>query len=231
MNPVYREVVRFLSRIGVDTRFLSIFEGNIYINNQRFSRFTSKRQEIFIKNFPNFTIHRSKIFQKICTRASRVLSKSLKPGEKIFISENNKCSTFLLEIVLEPYKRKYGIKIYKDCPDNINYEFDSIALSLTLDDEAEHVLNCVLNGDKIDVYHLRNDHDIESCKKIIYPLQNVPSSWIESWIKKLDEQCEYSTGKTVEAETLNFLETFIPDVRENILKSALFISEEAVNKK
>jgi hypothetical protein len=230
MNPVYRELVRFLSRIGVDTRFLSIFEGNIYINNQRFSRFTSKRQEIFIKNFPNFKIYRSKIFQKICTRASRVLSKSLKPGDKIFISDNKGCSTFLLEIVLEPYKRKYGISIHKGL-DDTNFEFDSIALPVTLDDEAEHVLKCLLNGDKIDVYHLINVHDIESCKKIIYPLQNVPSAWIESWIEILDEQCEYSSGKTVEAETLNFLETFIPDVRENILKSALFISEEAINKK
>ena len=86
-TSTYRDVTRFLSRIGVDTRFLSIFEGNIYINNQRFSRFTSKRQELFTKNFSNFTIHKSKVFQKICTRASRVLSKTLKPGEKIFIPE------------------------------------------------------------------------------------------------------------------------------------------------
>jgi hypothetical protein len=228
-SSTYRDVTRFLSRIGVDTRFLSIFEGNIYINNQRFSRFTSKRQELFTKNFSNFTIHKSKVFQKICTRASRVLAKSLKPGEKIFIPENDKCSTFVLEMILEPYTRKYGIKIFKG--DDMDHEIDSIALPLTLDDEAENVVNCILNGNKIEVYHLINDYSTENQTKIIYPLQNVPCKWIKSWMEKLDQECEYSMVMNVENDTLNFLEEFIPDVRENILKSALFISEEFASDK
>jgi hypothetical protein len=225
MNPVtIKDVTRFLSRIGVDTRFVSIFDGNIYINNQRFSKFTSKRQELFIKNFSNFTIHRSKVFQKICTRASRVLAKSLKPGEKIFIPENDSCSTFVLEMILEPYTRKYGIKVVKGVSDDI-HQFDSIALPQTLDDEAEYVLKNIFDGKKIEVNHLIKDHHPDGLTKIIYPLQNVPCTWIEAWIGKLGKQCKDSNGNGVETETLNFLEEFIPDVRENILKSALFLSE------
>ena len=87
MNPeqVNRDVIKFLHQIGVDTRFISIIDNHIFINNQRFSRFSNKRQETFIRKFPSFSISRSKIFQKICTRASRILANSLKPGERIFI--------------------------------------------------------------------------------------------------------------------------------------------------
>ena len=227
----FRDELRFLSKIGVDTRFLSFYNENIYINNQRFSRFTKKRQELFLKNYSEYNIHSSKIFQKICTRASRVLARSLKPREKIFIEKDGNCTAFLLEILLEPYKRKYGIEILKGHYGDINpEEFDSIVISTTLDDEAVFVLNKVFNGEKIDVFHLKDNLNFENHEKLIYPLQNVPISWIELWIEKLGYECEFKMEMNIENETLNFMEEFIPNVRENILKSAMFVSENSIIK-
>ena len=127
-----REIVKFLQIIGVDTRFVSILGGNIYVNNQRFSRFSNKRQETFIRKFPDYSINRSKIFQKICTRASRVLANALKPGEKIFIYDNDECSKFILDVIMEPYTRKYGIKLVhgSTVDDAVEFDVDSIVSSL-----------------------------------------------------------------------------------------------------
>jgi hypothetical protein len=223
-----KEVARFLQEIGVDTRFISIVDTSIHINNQRFSKFSNKRQETFIRNFPSFSITRSKIFQKICTRASRVLAKSLKPGEKIFILENDKCSSFILDVILEPYTRKYGINIIHGCDleDAIKSEVDSIALPITLDNEVENILGNILNGEKIEVFSLKNSFGVEDNIKYIYPLLNVPRSWLGSWLEKLDHEYEYKTESSTAVDLIKFFEGFIPDVRENILKSAFYVVRE-----
>ncbi len=127
-----KEVVTFLNRIGIDTRFVSIVGNHIFVNNQRFSRFSNKRQETFIRKFPDFTISKSNIFQKICTRASRVLANSLKPGDKIFIYDNDECSNFILNVIMEPYTRKYGIKLIYGSfiEDAVELGADSIASTI-----------------------------------------------------------------------------------------------------
>ncbi|MBZ2166077.1 ATPase [Methanobacterium sp. VT] len=224
-----RDVIKFLHQIGVDTRFISIIDEHILINNQRFSRFSNKRQETFIKKFPSFSISRSKIFQKICTRASRILANSLKPGERIFIIENDKCSNFILDVIIEPYKRKYGIEIIygNDLEDANKHNADSVALPLNLDDEVQKILGKILNGEKIEVYSLKNRYDTENNLKLIYPLINVPRSWLVSWLEKLDFEYKYSNEST-ESDLIEFFEGFIPDVRENILKSALYVDKESI---
>ena len=231
MNPeqVNRDVIKFLQQIGVDTRFISVIDNHIFINNQRFSRFSNKRQETFIRKFPSFSISRSKIFQKICTRASRILANSLKPGERIFIIENDKCSNFILDVIIEPYKRKYGIEIIysNDLEDAKKLSADAVALPLNLDDEVEKILGKILNGEKIEVYSLKNRCDSENNFKFIYPLINVPRSWLVSWLEKLDLKYNYS-NKSTEIDLIEFFEGFIPDVRENILKSALYVDKESV---
>lgn len=220
--------LRFLGKIGVDTRFLSVHSFNIFINNQRFSRFTRQRQEQFLKNYSEYTIHRSGLFQKVCTRVSRVLAGSIKPRERILVSEGNSCTDFTLKILLEPYKRKYGIQILSgNLADFDPKEYDSIAMSTTLDDEAVHVLNRLFNGEKLDVLHLENSSRKDH--KLIYPLQNVPVSWIVEWAENLGHECKFHQQGSYELETLTFLENFVSDVRENILKSALFISERSIN--
>lgn len=219
--------LRFLGNIGVDTRFLSVYNFKIFINNQRFSRFTRQRQEQFLRNYSDYTIHRSGLFQKICTRVSRVLAGSIKPRERIIVPDDNSYEYFALKILLEPYKRKYGIQILSGNMDDFDPgEYDSIAMPITLDDEAVHVLNRLFNGEKLDVLHMENTNKMDH--KLIYPLQNVPVSWIVGWVKNLGYECEVQHQKSYELESLTFLENFVSDVRENILKSAFFISENSL---
>ena len=184
-EPTNKELAKFLQIIGVDTRFVSIVGRHIFVNNQRFSRFSSKRQETFIKKFPNYSITKSKIFQKICKkRASRILANTLKPGEKIFIYDDDKCSKFILDVIMEPYTRKYGIELFYGSliDDGSKFDVDSIALPLTLDNEVESILGNILNGEKIEVLSLKNRYDSKNNLNLIYPLSNVPRSWIVSWL-------------------------------------------------
>ncbi len=229
-EPINNELTKFLQIIGIDTRFVSVVGKHIFINNQRFSRFSNKRQETFIRKYPNYSINKSKIFQKICTRASRILANSLKPGEKIFIYENDKCSKFILDVIMEPYTRKYGIKLFYGCSmeEALRFDVDSIALPLTLDNEVESILGNILNGEKIEVYSLKNKYDAQNDLKLIYPLLNVPRSWIVTWLGKLDYEYKYTIDDNYAVDLMKFFEGFIPDVRENMLKSALYLVNECV---
>ena len=67
-----KDVLKFLKIIGVDTRFISYTSDKIYINNLRFSKFSKKRQHTFNKQYPNIEVVRNSLFQKICSKASRV---------------------------------------------------------------------------------------------------------------------------------------------------------------
>lgn len=229
-EPTNKELAKFLQIIGVDTRFVSIVGRHIFVNNQRFSRFSNKRQETFIKKFPNYSIIKSKIFQRICTRASRILANTLKPGEKIFIYDDDKCSKFILDVIMEPYTRKYGIKLYYGSliEDGSKFDVDSIALPLTLDNEVENILGNILNGEKIEVFSLKNRYDAKNNLNLIYPLLNVPRSWIISWLGKLDYEYKYTINESYAVDLMEFFEGFIPDVRENMLKSALYVVNECV---
>jgi hypothetical protein len=229
-EPTNKELAKFLQIIGVDTRFVSIVGRHIFVNNQRFSRFSNKRQETFIKKFPNYSIIKSKIFQRICTRASRILANTLKPREKIFIYDDDKCSKFILDVIMEPYTRKYGIKLYYGSliKDGSKFDVDSIALPLTLDNEVENILGNILNGEKIEVFSLKNRYDAKNNLNLIYPLLNVPRSWIISWLGKLDYEYKYTINESYAVDLMEFFEGFIPDVRENMLKSALYVVNECV---
>jgi hypothetical protein len=226
------DIVQFLQRIGVDTRFISIVGDHLFVNNQRFSRFSNKRQETFMRKFPNFSISRSNVFQKICTRASRVLANVIKPGDRIFILDNDKCSKFILEVIMEPYTRKYGIKLVYGhrYEDSVEFGANSIALPVTLDNEVEYILDNILNGEIIEVSSLKNRFNKENDPKYIYPFINVPSSWLDSWLKKLDFENTIPSEESFSVDLLKFFEEFIPDVRENILKSAQYVLRECVYK-
>jgi hypothetical protein len=132
-----RNLVKFLQKTGVDTRFVSIIENKVFINNLKFSRFSRKKEEEFMKVYPEMEVVRSKIFQKICTRASRNLAHILRPKEKIFLVKNDDPLNFALHVILEPYQRKYGIKLVfgDDIEESEDLSVDSIASTLTLDEE------------------------------------------------------------------------------------------------
>jgi hypothetical protein len=226
---VNSELVKFLNSTGVDTRFISIYDDYIFVNNQRFSRLSRKRQETLGRKFPEIVVLRSNIFQKICTRASRILANSINPGERICILENEKCLTFTLKVVLEPYTRKYGVKIISaaDFKEVERLKVNSIALPVTLDDEAEKIMGDILLGEKIEPLNLKKEN---KNIKFIYPFLNIPRSWIVSWIKtsnlEIDCSKEFIKEESNEAEFIKFFEKFLPNVRENIFKSALYVSEE-----
>ena len=229
-EPINKELVKFLQILGVDTRFVSIVGMHIFINNQRFSRFSNKRQETFIRKFPDYSINRSKIFQRICTRASRTLANVLKPGDKIFIYDDDECSKFILDVILEPYTRKYGIKLFygSSMVEAHEYDIDTVALPLTLDNEVESILRNILNGEKIEVFSLNQGFDTDNNLNLIYPLMNIPRSWIGSWLGKLDYEYKYTINDRYAVDLMEFFKGFIPDVRENMLKSALYVVNECV---
>lgn len=219
-----RDLAKFLQKIGVDTRFVSITNDKVYINNLKFSRFSRKKEELFKNSFPEVDVVRSKIFQKICMRASRNLAHCIRPKEKIFLAEGNDPCSSALYIILEPYQRKYGIELIfgEDIGKSKDLNVDSIALPITLDDEARNILELMLDGKKIGLLSSK-----ESCngKKLIYPLINVPKSWVYSWAQNTSYNKLDQNYKSAE-DLLKFLEHLVPDVRENLLKSASFVSRE-----
>ena len=84
-----KDVLKFLKIIGVDTRFVSYTAEKIYINNLRFSKFSRKRQSTFNKEYPGIEVVRNSLFQKICSKSSKVLADEIKPNSTILIPENN----------------------------------------------------------------------------------------------------------------------------------------------
>lgn len=219
-----RNLVKFLQKTGVETRFISIIENKIYINNLKLSRFSRKKEEEFLSSYPEIEVIRSKIFQKICTRASRNIAHIIRPQEKIFLIKNDDPLNFALHVILEPYQRKYGIKLVfgNDIQEAMNLDIDLIASVLTLDHEAENILNSMINGEKIE---LLSSKEVIDNKKMIYPLINIPKAWIYSWLGNTDHKKlkrDYETSKGF----LKFLETIVPDVRENLYKSAIFVTDK-----
>ena len=123
-----KDVLKFLKIIGVDTRFISYTPNKIYINNLRFSKFSRKREETFKKQYSEIDIVRSSLFQKICSKSSKLLALEIKPNSKILLPEDN----FLIELLLEPYTRKYGVKLI------YNGDYDLKVNPIILDDEVNN---------------------------------------------------------------------------------------------
>ena len=217
-----RDVLECLNNIGVDNRFISLWNNFLFINNLKFSRFSRKKEELFKAKFPNWTVIRSKILQKMCIRASRVLSKSLNPQDTIFIKKIGNCVDLALYVILESYTRKYGIKIICGEEELKEYAVDCVASPRTLDLEVENIINQMIQGKKIEAMSLNIKFNEN---KTIYPLINVPNSWIESWTHKYNLSCIIPSFDRISDDLIIFFEEFIPNVRENMLKSATFVSE------
>jgi hypothetical protein len=215
------ELLKSLKRIGVDTRFVSIIENRIYINNLKLSRFSRRKEEEFSKFYPQIEVLRSKMLQRTCVRASRNLAHCIHPKDRILLRKNKDPLNYALYIILEPYQRKYGIDLIfsEDIKDSAGLSVDSYASALTLDHEVINILNQMIHGEKIE---LISSIKTRNHKKIIYPLINVPKKWIYSWLR--DKFPKFVVQKYETEEFLNFLETIIPDIRENLYKSALFVS-------
>ncbi|WP_052332192.1 hypothetical protein [Methanobrevibacter arboriphilus] len=141
-----KEVLKLLGIIGIDTRYISYTPNIIYINDQRFAKFSKKRQETFKKYYPEIEIVSSGILRKICIKFSEIISNEISPKNNVLILKPKNKVDYLLKIVLEPYTRKYGINI-------IEYDIDDIESFISnLNSEKPFFLN---------INELENIHDLK----------------------------------------------------------------------
>ena len=205
------DILRFLKDIVVDTRYVSIWENKIYINNLRFSKFSKRRQNNFELKFKSQKVIRSSLFQEIATNASRELSKTIKPKMKILIKKD---VNPLINILLEPYTRKYGVKLVLD----ENEEYDVIASKLTLDMKIHLICNNIFKGKGIN-YPVFD-------KNFIYPLIKVTNKQINDFLggKILEEKYNDISGEFIE-----FLDETVTQYKFNILKSVEYLEENQLN--
>ena len=131
-----RDVLKFLKIIGVDTRFISYTPQKIYINNLRFSKFSRTREATFMKQYPEIEVVRNKLFQKICSKSSKQLALEIEPNSRILMPEEN----FIIELLMEPYTRKYGVKLVHDG------EHDLKVNPLILDDQVNDIFEGIFSG-------------------------------------------------------------------------------------
>ena len=206
-NDTKSDILRFLKDLGVDTRYVSIWKNKIYINNLRFSKFSKRRQNNFELKFKSKKVIRSSLFQEIATNASRELSKTIKPQMKILIKKD---ANPLINILLEPYTRKYGVKLVLD----ENEEYDVIASKLTLDMKIHLICNDIFKGKGI-IYPIFD-------KNYIYPLIKVTNKQINDF---LGEKILEENYNDVSGEFIDFLDKTVTQYKFNILKSVEYLEE------
>lgn len=211
MNSRDKKIIKSLNKLKIDTRFVSLYDNCIYINNLKFSKFSRQKEEYFHEEYPEIRVIRSKIFQKICTKVSRTVKTQIKPKMTLCILDNGILENILLYILLEPYKRKYGVKIIAQ------QTSDSMLVNPTcLDDFVSQYINLMLEGCKITEELNENE---------IYPLKHVSSQLIFDWAENNNikyEKTYYKKDKKTE-EIIEFLEKHIPNVQESIKQSVNYL--------
>ena len=203
-----KDVLKFLKIIGVDTRFISYTPQKIYINNLRFSKFSRTREATFNKQYPEIEVVRNKLFQKICSKSSKHLALEIKPNSKILMPKDN----FLVELLMEPYTRKYGVELVYDG------DYDYKVNPLILDDEVNNIFEAIFKGEGLNFP--RNGDEI-------YPLANVSLDWINSFLEMDGQEILENENKDELANSFSeFLEDVAPQYRENVVKAAEFIENK-----
>lgn len=208
-----KDVLKYLKMIGVDTRFISYTPEKIYINNLRFSKFSRTREATFNKQYPEIEVVRNKLFQKICAKSSKVLSEEIKPNSRILMPEDN----FIIELLMEPYTRKYGVELVYDG------DYDLKVNPLILDDEVNNIFEGIFKGEGLNI--TKNDEDV-------YPLINVSLEWINSFLKMDGQVILEKENKNELANSFSdFLEDVAPQYRENVLKASEYVEAKLETEK
>ena len=203
-----KDVLKFLKIIGVDTRFISYTPEKIYINNLRFSKFSRTREATFNKQYGEIEVVRNKLFQKICSKSSKVLSDEIKPNSRILMPEDN----FIVELIMEPYTRKYGVELVYDG------DYDLKVNEIILDDKVNDIFEGIFSGEGLNLVKGENE---------IYPLANVSLDWINSFLKMDNQKLVGSENKNELANSFSqFLDDVAPQYKENVVKASEFISEK-----
>lgn len=211
MDDKERILIKTLNKLGVDTRYISLYEDKIYVNNLKFSRFSRKKEDEFHQSHPDIEVIRSKLFQKICIKVSRTVKNQIKPRDTLYIADDDSVESVLLKVVLEPYKRKYGI-ILTDNIDDANKQ----ASPMCINDFTSNYVNQMIKGDKI-----TNSFE----EDVVYPLLHIDKSWITDWIKTttINYSIDDKTENNIADEIIEFLDTKIPNVSESIIQSVDFL--------
>lgn len=206
-----KDVLKFLKIIGVDTRFISYTPQKIYINSLRFSKFSRTRQKTFNKQYPEIEVVRNKLFQKICSKSARNLTLEIKPNSTVLMPEDN----FICELLMEPYTRKYGVKLVYDG------DYDLKVNPLILDDKVNTIFEGIFAGEGLNLIGSENE---------IYPLANVSLDWINSFLKMDGQDLIEGENKDDLANSFSeFLEDVAPQFRENVISASEFINEKNKN--
>ena len=203
-----KDVLKFLKIIGVDSRFVSYTPEKIYINNLRFSKFSRKRQSTFNKQYPEIEVVRSSLFQKICSKSSKHLALEIQPNSVVLMPKDN----FIVELIMEPYTRKYGAKLVYDG------DYDLLVNPLILNDQVNDIFEGIFNGEGLNFKMESNE---------IYPLINVPLEWINSFLEMDGQKLIENKNKNELATSFSeFLEDVTPQYKENVVKAAEFIEKK-----
>ena len=203
-----KDVLKFLKIIGVDSRFVSYTPDKLYINNLRFSKFSRKRQDTFNKQYSEIEVVRSSLFQKICSKSSKHLALEIQPNSTLLMPKDN----FIIELLMEPYTRKYGVKLVYDG------DADFIVNPLILDDQVNDIFEGIFDGVGL-------NRDIKSNE--VYPLINVPLDWINSFLEMDGQKLIENKNKNELATSFSeFLEDVAPQYKENVVKAAEFIEKK-----
>ena len=203
-----KDVLKYLKIIGVDTRYISYTPEKIYINNLRFSKFSRTREATFNRQYPEIEVVRNKLFQKICAKSSKHLALEAKPNSRVLMPEDN----YIVELLLEPYTRKYGIRLVYDG------EYDLKVNPIILDDEVNNIFEGFFKGEGLN-YSKRDDE--------IYPLANVSLDWINSFLK-MDgkESIERKNNDELAISFSEFIEDVAPQYKDNVVNASEYISEK-----
>ena len=199
------DVLKYLKIIGVDTRFISYTPEKIYINNLRFSR---KKEATFNRQYPEIEVVRNKLFQKICAKSSKHLALEIEPNSRILMPEDN----FLVELLMEPYTRKYGAKLVYEG------DYDLAVNPLILDDQVNNVFEGIFKGEGLNL--TKRDGEI-------YPLVSVSLDWINSFLKMDGHDPIECENKDELAHSFSeFLDDVAPQYKDNVVSASVFVSEK-----
>ena len=116
---------------------------------------------------------------------------------------------YIVELLLEPYTRKYGVKLV------YGGEYDLKVNPVILDDQVNDIFEGIFNGDGLN-YNLDENE--------IYPLINVSLDWINSFLEMDGHDLIECENKSELSNSFSrFLEEVAPQYRENVLSAADFI--------
>ena len=204
-----RDVLKYLKMIGVDSRFISYTPEKIYINSLRFSRFSRKKEATFNRQYPEIEVVRNKLFQKICTKSSKHLALEVKLNSRILMPKDN----FLVELLMEPYTRKYGVKLVCEG------DYDLAVNPIILDDQVNNIFEGIFKGEGL--RFTKRDGEI-------YPLVNISLDWINSFLEMDGREPIESENRDDLANSFSeFLEDVAPQYKNNVVSAAEFVREKS----